>query len=369
MTGLRNKIFISYRRDDSSGHVGRLHDALVRHLGPDCVFMDIDSIAPGADFVEVLSHSLEQAAVVVVVMGGRWAGVKPDGTRRIDDERDFVRMEVAKALKDPAVRVIPVLVNRASMMAEDELPPDLKPLAHRNAIEVSDIRWGYDTKVLANEITRTPGDGGGISFAAIPKSVKFIGAAVALILALFVWKPWDSPSTGTAFGSMGGTSGSIPSAPEVKMPKDVLAETRKLLKQVQSKWKADAFVDQITIDCRSGQCESQVWFVSPEQMLGLSASRANPDVEWQFAPANGTVTWGSDPMPLTVMNLSDAIAKSREAGMVGPIASAVLTFRYPRGQTILLWQVTPKVFRTNSGQRAFCFDAQSALQYDCNQVR
>ncbi|MEO7358741.1 MAG: toll/interleukin-1 receptor domain-containing protein [Gemmatimonadaceae bacterium] len=113
MSGSRNKIFISYRRDDSAGHVGRLHDALVHHLGADCVFMDIDSIAPGADFVQVLQHSLEQAAVAVVVMGGRWVGPRPDGTRRIDDQNDFVRLEVAKALADSEVRVLPVLVNRA----------------------------------------------------------------------------------------------------------------------------------------------------------------------------------------------------------------------------------------------------------------
>ncbi len=371
MSGPRNKIFISYRRDDSAGHVGRLHDALVRHLGPDCVFMDIDSIAPGADFVEVLHQSLEQAAVVVVVMGARWVGLRPDGTRRIDDERDFVRLEVAKALSDPAIRVIPVLVNRASMIATDALPPDLKPLAHRNAIEISDIRWGYDTKVLADEITRTPGASAGFSFPAVPKSLKIVGTAVALVLALFLWKPWESSTGGDAFSSMQTgvrTTGGIPTAPEVKMPRDMLSETRKLLKELQGRWKRDAFVDQLSIDCRSGQCESQVWFVSPEQMQGLIASRANPDVAWQFQGEPGTVTWGSDPMPLTVMDLDDAIAKAREVGMVGPIASAVLTFRYPRGQTLLLWQVNPKVFRTN-GQRNFCFDAQSGLQYDCNQVR
>ncbi|MEO7998438.1 MAG: toll/interleukin-1 receptor domain-containing protein, partial [Gemmatimonadaceae bacterium] len=129
MTGSRDKIFISYRRDDSSGHVGRLHDALVQQLGAASVFMDIDSIAPGADFVQVLQYSLEQAAVVVVVMGSRWMGPRPDGTRRIDDPNDFVRLEVAKALADPNVRVLPVLVNRAEMVSEESLPDELKPLA------------------------------------------------------------------------------------------------------------------------------------------------------------------------------------------------------------------------------------------------
>lgn len=374
MTESRNKIFISYRRDDSSGHVGRLHDALVHHLGADCVFMDIDSIAPGADFVQVLQYSLEQSAVVVVVMGGRWVGPRADGSRRIDDANDFVRLEVAKALSDPHVRVLPVLVNRAEMISEDNLPDVLKPLARRNAIEISDIRWAHDTKLLADEITRTPGRGAGFSFAAIPRSVKLIGTVVALLLALIVWKPWSSSPTNSSFASMGSSArdandaGSIPSAPEVKMPHDLLSESRTLLKQVRSKWKRDAFVDEINTDCSSGQCTTRVFFVSPEQMQGLTASRANPDDDWRYANANGTVTWGSDPMPLDVMDIDEAIAKSRAAGMVGPIASALLTFRYPNGQTMLIWWITPKIIRTG-GQRNFCFEAKSALQYDCNQLR
>lgn len=371
MTGPRDKIFISYRRDDSSGHVGRLHDALVQHLGGASVFMDIDSIAPGADFVQVLQYSLEQAAVVVVVMGGRWVGPRPDGTRRIDDANDFVRLEVAKALADPNVRVLPVLVNRAEMVSEESLPDVLKPLARRNAIEISDIRWVHDTRLLADEIARTPGSGARFSLGAIPKSVKLIGAIVALLLALIVWKPWSSPS-GDGISSMNANSrgglGGIPTAPEVKMPHGLLSEARTLLKQVRSKWKADAFVDEINTDCGSGQCETRVFFVSPEQMQGLTASRANPDDDWRYVNANGTVTWGSDPMPLDVMDIDQAIKKARDAGMVGPIASALLTFRYPRGQTMLIWWITPKIIRTG-GQRNFCFEAKSALQYDCEQLR
>ncbi|MEP6834190.1 MAG: TIR domain-containing protein [Gemmatimonas sp.] len=372
MPGLRNKIFISYRREDSSGHVGRLHDALAKQMGPNSVFMDIDSIAPGADFVQVLHHSLEQAAVVVVVMGGRWVGQRPDGTRRIDDPNDFVRLEVAKALADPELRVIPVLVNRAEMISESALPDELKALARRNAIEVSDIRWAHDTKLLADEIAKTPGDGDGFSFSAIPTSVKLIGAAVALVLALFLWKPWQSPGSDNNYSSANDrerdTPGAIPAAPEMKMPKSVLPEVRALLKKVKSQWKADAFVDEINLDCRSGQCMSKVLFVSPELMQGLTASRANPDNDWTFENARGTVTWGTDVMPLNVMDFQEAIAKARAAGMVGPIASAVLGFYYPQGQTKLVWWLTPKIYKTG-GQRSFCFDATSALLYDCAQLR
>ncbi|MDQ6611550.1 MAG: toll/interleukin-1 receptor domain-containing protein [Gemmatimonadota bacterium] len=369
MPTVRNKIFLSYRRDDSSGHVGRLHDALARQLGPDAVFMDIDSIAPGADFVQVLHESLQVAAVVVVVIGTRWVGPKPDGTRRVDDENDFVRLEVAKALADPEVRVIPVLVNKAEMLPESSLPEPLRALARRNAMELSDIRWAHDTKMLADEIARTPGDTN--ARLPLPKSVLVIGAMVMAILLLFIWKPWRSSSSrvdSPVMPNIATELSRIPKAPETKVPNTIVAETRGLLRKVKKEWKADAFVDEIDTDCRSGQCETKVLFVSPEQMLGLTASRANPDNAWQFVNAPGTVRWGADEIPLTVIDLEEAIARSRTSGMVGPILTAALSFARPRGQTLLVWVVVPKVFR-NGGQRSYCLDAKTAVQYDCNQLR
>ena len=332
--------------------------------------MDIDSIAPGADFVQVLQQSLQVAAVVIVVIGTRWAGPRPDGSRRIDDENDFVRLEVAKALADPDVRVIPVLVNKAEMLPESSLPEPLKALARRNAMEMSDIRWVHDTKMLAEEIARTPGDTS--ARVPLPKSVVMIGAVVLAVLLLFIWKPWQSKaeSGGNLFAApnMASDLSRIPKPPEMKLPNTIVAEMRGLLKNVKKEWKADAFVDEIDIDCRSSQCETKMLFVSPEQMLGLTASRANPDDSWQFVNAPGTVRWGIDAIPLTVIDMGDAIAKSRTFGMVGPLLTATLSFAHPRGQTLLVWLVVPKIFR-NGGQRSFCIDARTAVQYDCNQLR
>ena len=38
------KVFISYRRDDSAGHAGRVHDRLAHEFGANLLFMDVDSI-------------------------------------------------------------------------------------------------------------------------------------------------------------------------------------------------------------------------------------------------------------------------------------------------------------------------------------
>jgi hypothetical protein len=47
-------IFISYRRDDTEGHAGRLFQDLCERFGKDSVFMDVAGIEPGRDFRRVI---------------------------------------------------------------------------------------------------------------------------------------------------------------------------------------------------------------------------------------------------------------------------------------------------------------------------
>src|SRR5436309_4568542 len=126
-------IAISYRRDDSSPVTGRLYDRLQAKFGPQNVFMDIDSIRPGVDFREQITKTISQADAVIAVIGRRWLGEQPDGSRRIDDPNDFVRLEIASALKY-SIPVIPVLVDDAPMPKQGKLPADLEPLVYRQAL-------------------------------------------------------------------------------------------------------------------------------------------------------------------------------------------------------------------------------------------
>jgi Tfp pilus assembly protein PilF len=144
-------IFINYRREDSAGHTGRLFDRLGARL-PGRVFMDIDNLEPGVDFVEVIEKAVGSCQVLIVVMGHEWLGVKDAaGRRRLEDPADFVRLELATALQRN-IRVIPVLVQGAPMPRAEELPADLAKLARRNAIELSDGRWAYDVDRLIHTI-------------------------------------------------------------------------------------------------------------------------------------------------------------------------------------------------------------------------
>lgn len=149
------RIFISYRRDDAAGHAGRLEESLERRLGDGSAFRDIGDIAPGEDFVRVIRARLADAHGVLVLIGPRWAGGAPGGPRRIDDEGDFVRLEVQEALAS-GVRVVPVLLPGASMPSEEDLPAPLKALARRNALTLDDLHWDASVARLLDGLGQLP---------------------------------------------------------------------------------------------------------------------------------------------------------------------------------------------------------------------
>lgn len=149
-----SRIFISYRRQDSEGYVGRVYDHLVQRFDRNDVFMDVDSIAPGADFVQELEAAVAACDVFIAVIGPHWAGITDEaGRRRLDQWNDFVRIEIASALKQHK-HVIPVLVGRALMPSPADLPDDLAPLARRQAVELSHQRFTYDMQKLVDAVLR-----------------------------------------------------------------------------------------------------------------------------------------------------------------------------------------------------------------------
>lgn len=141
-------IFISYRRDDATGYVHALRERLSTHFGSNQIFMDIDSIEPGLDFVEVIQSSVSSCAVVLALIGKRW--LQP---QRLNDSRDFVRLEIETAL-EKNIRVIPVLLEGAPMPSSEELPGVLAPLARRQAFEISNRHFSDDLGQLTELLER-----------------------------------------------------------------------------------------------------------------------------------------------------------------------------------------------------------------------
>lgn len=230
---MKRTIFISYRRDDSEGETGRLFDDLTREFGDQSVFMDVDGISPGMDFRQAIEENVSGCGVLLAIIGKTWAIVTtPEGHRRLDQPNDFVRLEIATALRRN-VAVIPVLVHEAQMPHSDQLPDDLKDLAYRNSVEITHARWNSDVQLLiralrnyvspgastdthtvhANVPVQLPAPSAPATKAAPPPKPRrtlriAIGAAAILVLALaFLYMLGRNPSSATPAGASAAQQG------------------------------------------------------------------------------------------------------------------------------------------------------------------
>ena len=149
MTG---KIFINYRRGDDPQAAGRLFDRLQDVFEPEQLFLDVDNIAPGLDFMRVLDERVAECDVVLAVIGKGWIDARDAaGARRLDDPDDFVRIEITSALNQ-GKRVIPVLIGDTPMPHPEQLPEALRPLARRNAVRLTHERFRADTQGLVKAL-------------------------------------------------------------------------------------------------------------------------------------------------------------------------------------------------------------------------
>jgi beta-lactam-binding protein with PASTA domain len=147
-------VFISYRREFDAGWAPWLYDRLSDHFGASRIFMDLDSIAAGDDFVEVITHSVASCRVLIALIGKDWAGaLDAQGKRRLDDRGDFVRLEIESALKH-GIRVIPLLIEGATMPPPAELPTTLAPIVYRQALTLTASHRRYEAENLVKAVER-----------------------------------------------------------------------------------------------------------------------------------------------------------------------------------------------------------------------
>jgi hypothetical protein len=151
---MAGKIFISYRRGDDPGGAGRLFDVLKATFEADQLFMDVDNIEPGQDFVEVIQERVAESQILLAVIGKHWCDARGvDGSRRLDDPSDIVRVEIESAL-DQNKRVIPVLIGDIKMPTPENLPQSLHPLTRRSAVQIRHERFRDDTARLTVDLER-----------------------------------------------------------------------------------------------------------------------------------------------------------------------------------------------------------------------
>ena len=154
------KIFISYRRADSTYLVGRIKDRLIAAFGDQSVFRDLDDIPAGVDFRTVLEEETNECDVMLVVIGPQWAGITDAaGNKRLYNPGDYTRIEVEtglKRLEQNRAMVIPVLVMNAPMPSPQDLPESLERLTYQNAISIrNDPDFNNDVEKLIRDIRRS----------------------------------------------------------------------------------------------------------------------------------------------------------------------------------------------------------------------
>ena len=146
------RVFISYRREDSSAYSKLIQQSLVQYIEPDNIFIDRVAIHDGDDFVDRITTAVLECDVLLVVIGSNWAACKTaEGERRIMQTEDVVRLEIETGMENGRP-VIPVLVGGAKMPLPEEVPLSLAPLLRRHARELSDCRWEYDISELAKSL-------------------------------------------------------------------------------------------------------------------------------------------------------------------------------------------------------------------------
>jgi hypothetical protein len=146
-------IFICYRHDDSAGWVRALYNELKGRFGPRRVFID-HNIPGGTKFPVRIMNEIQRASVFLVVIGKDWLPASTWDRSRLESPDDWVRQEIAAALKRRKISIIPVLVHGASMPERSRLPSDLAPLLQWNAVHVRDNSWDQNVTELVRMIEK-----------------------------------------------------------------------------------------------------------------------------------------------------------------------------------------------------------------------
>jgi hypothetical protein len=144
------KVFISYRRDEPGNYAGQIYRWASDCFGAENVFIDVVTLGPGGDWAKEITTAVSECRVLLVVIGPQWVALaQPE-----QGEEDFVELEVELALERPEVSVIPVLVNGAEMPTASQLPPKLRKLAGRQALELHDYYWDHGIDALRQALEK-----------------------------------------------------------------------------------------------------------------------------------------------------------------------------------------------------------------------
>lgn len=187
------KVFISYRREDAKYPANQIYAAFRAVLPSENVFMDVHSIPPGVDFIEVLKGWVGQCDVLLALIGPGWVDASDPrtGRRRLVNENDFVRVEIREALAR-GIPVVPVLLDGTPMPDPEHLPDDLKQLAYRQAQFIDFRTFDAGVEHLIKKLALSEYQSRSWSYEKIAMIGAAVGGVSGLVIPPILGLPWDS---------------------------------------------------------------------------------------------------------------------------------------------------------------------------------
>ncbi|MCI4644402.1 MAG: OmpA family protein [Hyphomonadaceae bacterium] len=187
------KLFISYRRSDTQYQADRLHTAIRPHVEDPArnIFIDIDNVPLGVNFATYVDEKVSQCEVLLALIGPDWLEARAeDGKRRLDDPEDFVRIEIASALKR-GIPVVPVLFDDAPVPRPEQLPEDLKELSLRNGVQIRRATFEEDVVRLVTGLKfvepKPPPPSNGIASSETSNKISIKSLLRTLVPGIFIF--------------------------------------------------------------------------------------------------------------------------------------------------------------------------------------
>lgn len=207
------QIYISYRRSAGQSSADRIHEHLQNSFGKD-VIASAKTLPPGVDFAGYLEKVMEDTIVCPVIIGENWSA-----NQRLHNPDDFVRIELEKAVQSHYIRLIPVLVDNASMPVADQLPESLQSIVRLSAVQIREDNFKADMQQLIDSLRQM-----GIPTRNSPTRLMLVaGIAVALLFALSVLLMSDMPIFEIEPTPIGGSGEIIFSRNEDEVDGDIVA--------------------------------------------------------------------------------------------------------------------------------------------------
>jgi tetratricopeptide (TPR) repeat protein len=170
------EVFINYRTADARFGAAAAFELLAERFGRSRVFLDNQSMRPGAVYPEQIRSALSSMRVLLVLIGPDWMTGPDAGSPPIRRESDWVRREIRVAIRR-GVPIVPVLLDGAVLPDPGQLPADVRPMLLHQTAQVRHRSLGADIGSLALHVARfVPARGSGWRVPRqVPASTHLVG--------------------------------------------------------------------------------------------------------------------------------------------------------------------------------------------------